>query len=302
MTDQRSIHMYVHHSRQRCCSPKVVMGFLDGVLSGLGAGLLLAPRDQVEYGVDEAAALSCHSIPVGSQGSGIMLTVLRHTQSWLRLAGTWGQQHGTWFHKGTMKLPPKPWQLRQLCLQLAPSPAGALTRALQCWKAMLPGQDSNIAESWHWEACSCMPGTRAHLHLDLICLDTIIQRAHIVLWQIAAIIDAPVVPHKLLQMQRPTRAAESLSVQKLAAIPQPHGQGALDRTRRPSCILQHCQPGISAQLSILACASLCRPPPRLPPASEALRGPSRLCSCLSVTPRSSGIVAIVQCPSPAWTS
>ena len=124
VADQRSIHMYVHHSRQRCCSPKVVMGFLDGVLSGLGAGLLLAPRDQVEYGVDEAAALSCHSIPVGSQGSGIMLTVLRHTQSWLRLAGTWGQQHGTWFHKGTMKLPPQ---------ALAAAAAVPAACTLACW-------------------------------------------------------------------------------------------------------------------------------------------------------------------------
>ena len=57
------------------------MGFLDGVLSGLCAGLLLAPGDQVQYCVNEAAALSCHSIPVGSQGGGIMLTVLQGTQA-----------------------------------------------------------------------------------------------------------------------------------------------------------------------------------------------------------------------------
>ena len=133
------------------------MGFLDRVLSGLSASLLLAPRDQVQYGVNEAAALSGHSIPVGSQGGGIMLSVLQGTQSWLKFESAWGRCASSMQLVSHGRLYAFSHALASAYLQLAPSPAGASARALHHWKAMLPGQDSNIAESWHWEACSRVP-------------------------------------------------------------------------------------------------------------------------------------------------
>lgn len=55
---------------------------------------------------------------------------------------------------------------------------------------------------------------QAHLHLDFVGLDAFVQRAHVVLWQVAAIIDAPVVAQEVLQVPHPCRVALSCMLEE----------------------------------------------------------------------------------------
>lgn len=57
----------------------------------------------------------------------------------------------------------------------------------------------SCVSNWRGEYC------QAHLHLDFVGLDAFVQRAHVVLWQVTAIIDAPVVAQEVLQVPHPSR-------------------------------------------------------------------------------------------------
>lgn len=46
----------------------------------------------------------------------------------------------------------------------------------------------------------CPVPCHAHLHFDFIRLDALVQGAHVVLWQVTAIIDAAIVAQEVLQV------------------------------------------------------------------------------------------------------